>query len=127
MKRILMLLAVVAVAVFASVSCKKSDPQADEIARVKAAVVGDWTGNLSLLAGGEEVTVTFTEKKITTTGNLTVNIVRWFVIDNSVYVELDDEMKTKMLIAVNGAKLHLEGDSTFFFMNFPSDLTKRVF
>ena len=121
-----MLLAVVAVAVFASVSCKKSDPQADEIARVKAAVKGDWTGYLAIFAGGEEVTVTFSETKITTTGNLSVNITRWYIIDNKVYVELDDELKTNMLISVSGSNLLLEGDSTFFLMNFPSVLTRRL-
>lgn len=126
MKKILMILAVVAVAVFTSVSCKKTDPQGDEVARVKAAAMGDWTGTLSILAGGGEVTVTFTETKITTTGDLTVNITRWYAIDKDVYVKLDDEMKTDMKIEVNGAQMNLAGNSTFFLMNFPSTLAKRV-
>ena len=113
-------------------SCGKqntpADPNAEAIAKVKAEAMGSWKGNLISLAPGkegEEVTVTFSENKITTTGNLTVNITAWKCVDGEdVWVEMDDEMKSAMYVKVNGEKMYLNGNSSFIVSNFPPELER---
>ena len=113
-------------------SCGKqntpADPNAEAIAKIKAEAMGSWKGNLiSLVPGkeGEEVTVTFSENKITTTGNLTVNITAWKCVDGKdVWVEMDDEMKSAMYVKVNGEKMYLSGNSSFIVSNFPPELVR---
>ena len=118
-----------AFAAFAFMGCNNhpTDPDMAKIAAVKKAAMGSWVGELKPLLGGEGemITVTFTENKITTTGNLTVNITAWKCQDGDVWVVLDDEMQSAMSITIEGNKMRLAGNSTFIWMNFPSELTKK--
>ena len=118
-----------AVAALTFTGCKNTptDPDQAKIDQVKKAAMGSWVGEIKPLLGGEgeTVTVTFTENKITTTGNLTVNITAWKCQDGDVWVVLDDEMQSAMSITIEGNKMRLAGNSTFIWMNFPSELTKK--
>jgi hypothetical protein len=113
-------------------SCNKkneADPNEAAIAKVKADAKGSWVGIIKPLLGdedeGEEVTVTFTENTISTTGNLKVNITEWKCVDGKeVWVNLDDESKSAMYIAVDGDNMTLKGSSTFILLNFPGKLTR---
>ena len=118
-----------AVAALTFTGCKNTptDPDQAKIDQVKKAAMGSWVGEIKPLLGGEgeTVTVTFTETKITTTGNLTVNILAWKCVDHEVCVELDDDMASSMYVRVEGNKMYLAGNSTFVLANFPSELTKK--
>ena len=120
-----------AVAALTFMGCKQntpSDSNEAQIAKVKKAAMGSWVGEIKPLLGGEgeTVTVTFTETKITTTGNLTVNILAWNCVNGAdVWVEMDDDMASVMYVRVEGNKMYLAGNSTFVLANFPSELTKK--
>jgi len=120
-----------AVAALTFAGCKKNepkDPNEAKIAEVKKAAMGSWEGHLVTILGeeGELVTVTFTENKITTTGNLTVNITAWKCVDGAeVWVEMDDDMASAMYVRVEGNKMYLAGNSSFVLANFPRELTKK--
>lgn len=111
-------------------SCKNNtpaDPNEAAIAKVKADAMGSWKGNLYSFGDepGPEVTVTFTEKKITTTGNCTVNITAWKCVDGTnVWVNLDDEMASSMYVKVEGDLIKLSGNSSFTTSNFPLEATR---
>lgn len=125
-KAIFAALAVAAVALLAA-SCSKTDTGKNdaEVNRVKKAAVGTWTGKLSEMFGGKTVEVTFTETKVSTTGNFTANIKSWNWSGSKVYVTLDDEMGSNMYVEVSGSTMNLSGDSTTILANFPSTLTKK--
>lgn len=125
-KAIFAAIAVAAVALMAA-SCYKSDTGNNdaEVNRVKKAAVGTWTGKMSELFGGKTVEVTFTETKVSTTGNFTANIKSWNWSGSKVYVTLDDEMGSNMYVEVSGSTMKLSGDSTAILANFPSTLTKK--
>ena len=129
MKKILCLATLVACSLL-FFSCKNNapaDPNEAAIAKVKADAMGSWKGNLYSLVEekGPEVTVTISEKKITTTGNCTVNITAWKCVDGKdVWVEMDDEMKSAMYVKVNGEKMYLSGNSSFIVSNFPPELVR---
>ncbi len=125
-KAIFAAIAVAAVALMAT-SCYKSDTGNNdaEVNRVKKAAVGTWTGKMSELFGGKTVEVTFTETKVSTTGNFTANIKSWNWSGSKVYVTLDDEMGSNMYVEVSGSTMKLSGDSTTILANFPSTLTKK--
>lgn len=125
-KAIFAAIAVAAVALMAT-SCYKSDTGNNdaEVNRVKKAAVGTWTGKMSEMFGGKTVEVTFTETKVSTTGNFTANIKSWNWSGSKVYVTLDDEMGSNMYVEVSGSTMKLSGDSTTILANFPSTLTKK--
>ena len=125
-KAIFAAIAVAAVALFAA-SCSKTDTGNNdaEVNRVKKAAVGTWTGKMNELFGGETVEVTFTETKVSTTGNFTANIKSWNWSGEKVYVTLDDEMGSSMYVEVSGNTMKLSGNSTTILANFPSTLTKK--
>lgn len=125
-KAIFAAIAVAAVALLAA-SCSKTDTGNNdaEVNRVKKAAVGTWTGKMSELFGGKTVEVTFTETKVSTTGNFTANIKSWNWSGSKVYVTLDDEMGSNMYVEVSGSTMKLSGDSTTILANFPSTLTKK--
>jgi len=119
-----------AVAALTFTGCKNtpSDPNEAKIAQVKKAAQGSWEGRLISLLDeeGELVTVTFTETKVSTTGNATANITAWKCVDGAeVWVEMDDELKSAMYVRVEGNKMYLAGNSSFVLANFPSELTKK--
>lgn len=126
-KAIFAAIAVAAVALFAASCTKTTDTGKNdaEVNRVKTAAVGTWTGKLSELFGGETVEVTFTETKVSTTGNFTANIKSWNWSGSKVYVTLDDKMGSNMYVEVSGSTMNLSGDSTTILANFPSTLTKK--
>jgi hypothetical protein len=122
-----MLMAVAALT-FTGCNNQPKDPNEAKIAEVKKAAMGSWEGHLVTILGGEGdlVTVTFTENKITTTGNLTVNITAWKCVDGAeVWVEMDDDMASAMYVRVEGNKMYLAGNSSFVLANFPRELTKK--
>ena len=120
------LMATLAVCAVLFVGCKQNEPS-DPAAKVKAACVGDWKGTLIILGEeSEEVTVTFTEERVTTTGNFTAKLSNWRAIDGQVWVDLDDEMKSAMNIAIDGVNMTIKGNSTAITMNFPEKLTKLL-
>lgn len=125
-KAIFAAIAVAAVALMAT-SCYKTDTGNNdaEVNRVKKAAVGTWTGKMSEMFGGKTVEVTFTETKVSTTGNFTANIKSWNWSGSKVYVTLDDEMGSNMYVEVSGSTMKLSGDSTAILANFPSTLTKK--
>jgi len=125
-KAIFAAIAVAAVALMAA-SCSKTDTGNNdaEVNRVKKAAVGTWTGKMSEMFGGKTVEVTFTETKVSTTGNFTANIKSWNWSGSKVYVTLDDEMGSNMYVEVSGSTMKLSGDSTTILANFPSTLTKK--
>jgi len=129
MKKILCLATLVACSLL-FFSCKNntpSDPNEAAIAKVKADAAGSWKGNLYSFGDepGPEVTVTITEKKITTTGNCTVNITAWKCVDGAdVWVVLDDEMASAMYIKPNGDQIKFSGNSSFIVANFPLEATR---
>jgi hypothetical protein len=125
-KAIFAAIAVAAVALLAT-SCNKTDTGNNdaEINRVKKAAVGTWTGQMSELLGGKTIEVTFTESKVSTTGNFSANITAWKWSGTKVYVTLDDTMKSNMYVEVSGNTMKLSGDSTTILGNFPSTLTKK--
>ena len=125
-KAIFAAIAVAAVALLAA-SCSKTDTGNNdaEVNRVKKAAVGTWTGKMSEPFGGKTVEVTFTETKVSTTGNFTANIKSWNWSGSKVYVTLDDEMGSNMYVEVSGSTMNLSGDSTAILANFPSTLTKK--
>ncbi len=126
-KAIFAAIAVAAVALFAASCTKTTDTGKNdaEVNRVKKAAVGTWTGKMSELFGGETVEVTFTETKVSTTGNFTANIKSWNWSGSKVYVTLDDKMGSNMYVEVSGSTMNLSGDSTTILANFPSTLTKK--
>lgn len=125
-KAIIAAIAVAAVALLA-VSCSKTDTGKNdaEVNRVKKAAVGTWVGKMSELFGGKTVEVTFTETKVSTTGNFSANIKSWNWSGTKVYVTLDDTMGSNMYVEVSGSTMTLSGDSTTILANFPSTLTKK--
>jgi len=129
MKKILCLATLVACSLL-FFSCKNNapaDPNEAAIAKVKADAMGSWKGNLYSLVEekGPEVTVTISEKKITTTGNCTVNITAWKCVDGqNVWVNLDDDMSSSMYIRPNGDNIKFEGNSSFITSNFPFEATR---
>lgn len=126
-KAIFAAIAVAAVALFAASCTKTTDTGKNdaEVNRVKKAAVGTWTGKMSELLGGKTVEVTFTETKVSTTGNFSANIKSWNWSGSKVYVTLDDEMGSNMYVEVSGSTMNLSGDSTTILANFPSTLTKK--
>lgn len=133
MKKILLFATLVACSLM-FFSCEKKttlDPNQDAIARVKSEVIGSsWKGNLVTILGdkGDEAIVTFTETKVSSKfekETVTANILAWKCIDgNDVWVELDDEMNTKVTITVQGDNMTL-GSNTSWGMNvFPMELTR---
>lgn len=133
MKKILLFATLVACSLM-FFSCEKKttlDPNQDAIARVKSEVIGSsWKGNLVTILGdkGDEAIVTFTETKVSSKfekETVTANILAWKCVDgNDVWVELDDEMNTKVTITVQGDNMTL-GSNTSWGMNvFPMELTR---
>ena len=119
-----------AVAALTFTGCKNnpSDPNQEAIDKVKKAAQGSWEGRLISILGeeGELVTVTFTETKVSTTGNATANITAWKCVDgHEVWAELDDEFKSALFVKVEGNKMFLGGNSSFIIYNFPPELTKK--
>ena len=120
------LMATLAVCAVLFVGCKQNEPS-DPAAKVKAACVGDWKGTLIILGEeSEEVTVTFTEERVTTTGNFTAKLSNWRAIDGQVWVDLDDEMNSAMNIAIEGVNMTIKGNTTTITRNFPEKLTKLL-
>ena len=122
MKKVLVIFAAIALLAMSAISCTK-DPSSSEIDRIKKECQGQWKGNMSDLLGGKEVTVTFSGNKVSTTGNFSANITKWFEVNGLVYGELDDEMKSSLGIAINGNTMHLTSNSTII-LNFPGTLTR---
>lgn len=121
MKKIFVIIAVVAVAVMSAVSCKKAEDPA--ITSVKAGCVGDWTGEIE----SKTVTVTFSPSfKITTTGNFEAQITNWSVKSGSVWVELDNSPAKVMAIQINGVNMKVTTESADLKAVIPSSMTKLL-
>ncbi len=133
MKKILLFATLVACSLM-FFSCEKKttlDPNQDAIARVKSEVIGSsWKGNLVTILGekGDEAIVTFTETKVSSKfekETVTANILAWKCVDgNDVWVELDDEMNTKVTITVQGDNMTLGSNTTWGMNVFPMELTR---
>lgn len=133
MKKILLFATLVACSLM-FFSCEKKttlDPNQDAIARVKSEVIGSsWKGNLVTILGekGDEAIVTFTETKVSSKfekETVTANILAWKCVDGKdVWVELDDEMNTKVTITVQGDNMTLGSNTTWGMNVFPMELTR---
>jgi len=124
-----------AVAAVMFTSCKKdtpTDPNEARIALIKAEAQGVWLGHTEPLVGdGEDVTITFTENKITAVfadETVTVNILAWHCVDaKDVWLDLDDDLGTHLTIhSIEGGKMSTGTDSTFGLNVFPPELTRAV-
>ena len=113
-------------------SCEKKnnvDPNEAAIAQVKADAQGTWEGTTEPLYGdGEFVTITFTEKKVTAVfedDKAEANILAWKCVDGKeVWIEMDDDMKSALYVAVSGDKMTTKGNSTFTVNVFPPTMTR---
>jgi len=113
-------------------SCEKKtvDPNQAAIDKVKAAAMGTWEGTTHpFMAEGEFVTVTFTETKATVVFDdetVNVNITSWNCEDGVlVWVDLDDDMRSALYIAVDGDNMTTGGNSTFIWDCFPPAMTRK--
>ena len=121
-----------AVVAMAWTGCKNepTDPNQAKIAEVKKAAMGSWEGVTEPVYGaGEEVVVTFTEDKVSAAfaeETVSANIKNWKCVDGQdVWIDMDDDMRTSMYVKVEGDKMWLTGNSSFFTENFPRELTKK--
>lgn len=123
-----------AVAALTFTGCKKNEPVDQNQARItliKAQIQGTWQGHTQPLIGdGEDVTITFTESKITAVfedETVTVNILAWHCIDaKDVWLDLDDDLKTHLTIHdIIDGKMTTGTDSTFGLNVFPPEMTKK--
>jgi len=131
MKKFLFL-AVLAVSSLLFVSCEKTvtDPNQAAIDKVKAGAMGSWEGTTRPFMGeGEHVTVTFTENKATVVFDdetVNVNITSWNCKDGvNVWVDLDDDMRSALYIAVDGDNMTTGGNSDFIWSCFPPSMTRK--
>ena len=123
-----------AVAALTFTGCKQSEPVDQNQARItliKAQSQGTWQGHTQPLIGdGEDVTITFTESKITAVfadETVNVNILAWHCIDaKDVWLDLDDDLKTHLTIHdIIDGKMTTGTDSTFGLNVFPPEMTKK--
>lgn len=124
MKKLFVIVAIIAAAAVCAISCKKSDPTVDpDIAKVKTGCVGDWKGTI----GDKDVTVTFTaDGKITTTGNFSATITNWYKKNGSVAVDLDNSSAKSMMIQISGVNMTITSNNAEINAAIPSSLKKLL-
>ena len=113
--------------------CKQNEPvdqNQARIALIKAeALKGPWQGHTEPLFGdGEDVTITFTETKITAVfadETVTVNILAWHCIDaKDVWLDLDKDNTHLTIHDIIDGKMTTGTDTSFGLNVFPSELTR---
>ena len=124
MKKLFVIIAIIAAAAVCAISCNKQDPTVDpDIAKVQSGCVGNWKGTI----GDKEITVTFSaDGKITTTGNFSATITKWYKKNGSVCVDLDNDSAKSMMIAVNGVNMTITSNSADINAAIPSSLKKML-
>ena len=122
MKRVLIILALIAVAAVTAVCCHKQTPEELAIEKVQRGCIGEWTGTLPL---GQQVNVSISpDFKITTTGNFSAQVFSWFYKSGTVWAELNDTNHTAISIAVSEAKMIITSNDAFIYLSLPPELNK---
>ncbi len=121
MKKLFVILAVIAVAALTATSCKKQEDPA--ITNIKKACVGTWVGEINDV----EIEVTFTSAgKITCTpNNFTATITDWFMKGNNVCIELDNNAAKTVIIDVKGTNMYLTTNDAILSKNLPGQLVNK--
>jgi len=120
MKKLFVILAVIAVAALTVTSCKKDEDPA--ITAMKKACVGTWEGKI----GDKTVDVTFTsEGKISTTGNFSATITRWHMNGKNVCFDLDNDSAKSAIIDVKGTNMYLTTNNADLSKKLPSSLVNK--
>ena len=121
MKKLFVILAVIAVAALTAASCKKQEDPA--ITNIKKACVGSWIGEI----GDAEIEVTFTAAgKITCTpNNFAATITNWFMNGKNVCIELDNNTAKTVIIDVKGTNMYLTTNDAILSQNLPGYLVNK--
>ena len=121
MKKLFVLLAVIAVAAVTVSSCKKSEDPA--ITNIKKACVGTWVGEIS----GTEIEVTFTSagKISCTPNNFAATITNWYMNGKNVCIDLDNDTAKSLIIDVKGTNMYLTTNNAVLSQNLPSYLVNK--
>lgn len=121
MKKIFVILAVIAVAALTASSCKKQEDPA--ITNIKKACVGTWIGDID----DDEIEVTFTAAgKITCTpNNFAATITEWFMNGKNVCIELDNNAAKTVIIDVKGTNMYLTTNDAILSKNLPGELVNK--
>ena len=121
MKKLFVLLAVIAVAAVTVSSCKKAEDPA--ITNIKNACVGTWVGEID----GNEIEVTFTSAgKITCTpNNFAATITNWYMSGKNVCIDLDNDTAKSLIIDVKGTNMYLITNNAVLSKNLPSYLVNK--
>ena len=123
MKRLIIILAIMAAAVVTVVSCHKQTPEELAIEQVQKGCIGNWTGTLL----GTKVDVTITSDfKITTTNNFSAKIVNWYYHSGAVWAELNDPNHSAMAITITGVKMQITSNSLDIIAALPLELSKLL-
>lgn len=121
MKKVLVLLAVAAVAAVTVFSCKKSDSGEDEINRVKSEILGKWYGV------DQVIEINVSADYTITTGNFSIKIVDWTYKEGvGVSAILNDPANSVITVRVEGADLYLTTNSATLKAVLPGHLQRRV-
>ena len=118
MKKLFVILAVIAVAALTVTSCKKDEDPA--ISKVKKECVGTWAGTLS----GNTVNVVITSAFKITCGNFEASITNWYMKNGSVCVDLNNGKS--MMISTNGNQMTITSNDAAISSSLPSSLTRVV-
>lgn len=121
MKKLFVILAVIAVAALTATSCKKQEDPA--ITNIKKACVGSWIGEINDV----EIEVTFTSAgKITCTpNNFAATITDWFMSGKNVCIELDNNASKTVIIDVKGTNMYLTTNDAILSKNLPGYLVNK--
>lgn len=121
MKKIFVILAVIAVAALTASSCKKQEDPA--ITNIKKACVGTWIGDI----GDVETEVTFTAagKISCTPNNFAATITNWFMNGKNVCIELDNNASKTVIIDVKGTNMYLTTNDAILSKNLPGQLVNK--
>jgi len=121
MKKIFVILAVIAAATLTATSCKKQEDPA--ITNIKKACVGTWKGDIDDV----EIKVTFTaDGKISCTpNNFSATITNWYMSGKNVCVELDNNAAKSMIIDVKGTNMYLTTNNAELSKNLPGTLVNE--
>lgn len=121
MKKLFVILAVIAAAALTAISCNKQEDPA--ITSIKKACVGTWVGEI----GENEIEVTFTAA-----GNITCSpnnfaavITDWFMKGNNVCIELDNNAAKTVIIDVKGTNMTLTTNDAILSANLPGTLVNK--
>lgn len=121
MKKIIVILAVIAAAALTATSCKKQEDPA--ITAIKNACVGTWIGEI-----GEnqiEVTITAAGSITCSPNNFAAFITDWFMKGKDVCIELDNNAAKTVIIDVKGTNMYLTTNDAILSANLPGTLVNK--